>query len=629
MSSAEDTDEFKGPDRRLQSVTGGGTDARVLCVDDDEAVAEITAELLEREANEVTTTVVTDPRTALDRIEAEQFDCVVSDYDMPRMDGLALLERLRSFDEGMPFVLFTGQGSEDIASEAISAGVTEYLQKGAGTDQYTVLANRVEQAVTRRQTERELAVERTRREGLFTDNPNPVVEGEFDPDDEGSPEPVIRDVNPAFERVFGVDREAVRGERIDDVVPAPESDAPVVSRERVNDAAIDGEPLQVEARRAAADGPRDFLVTLIPLSPPAGPERGYAVYTDITDRKRRERRIDRLARESEGLLRADTREVAARRAIELVEECFGLRLAGVHFRDGDALVPAVVSDTTSEMHDPVPTYRRDRSEPADRLVWDVFDSGEARVVSETAVVRESSIASCGVVYPLGEHGVLIAADDDPDVDDDTTTSLLDIVATNLTAALDRIERERTTATLQTAAREIGAAEALGTACRRTTEAAEELLEFQYCSVDVAVGDRFVPIVVTEGLDETDVELFDADEGLIGASYRHGETYVVGDCESHEYAEPKQEMVQSAVSVPIGDHGVMQAVADEPHAYDDRDGERAESLVAHLAATLDRLRDGPDAPVPIEAVPPAFRNSLVGESVIRAGDTTPESAHPDE
>jgi len=83
------------------------------------------------------------------------FDCVVSDYDMPGLDGLEFLERVREASPDLPFVLFTGKGSEEIASEAISAGVTDYLQKETGSDQFTVLANRVENAVAQRRAERE------------------------------------------------------------------------------------------------------------------------------------------------------------------------------------------------------------------------------------------------------------------------------------------------------------------------------------------------------------------------------------------------------------------------------------------------------------------------------------------
>ncbi|MFB6194466.1 MAG: response regulator, partial [Halobaculum sp.] len=569
--------------------------AHVLCVDDDEAVAEVTAELLAREAEGVVTSVVTDPERALDRIRDDRVDCVVSDYDMPRMDGLELLAEVRERDPGMPFVLFTGQGSEDIASEAISAGVTEYLQKGAGTDQYTVLANRVEQAVARRQTERELAVERERRTGLFRDNPDPVIEGAVvsDPGEELAVE--IVDVNAAFEETFGVDRESLRGESPENVL-APEG-TELDTDELIEQLAREG-TVQTEVRRQTADGVGEFLLTLIQLSPPAGPETGYAVYTDITDRKRRERRIDELARESGALLRADTREAAAERAVELVQDRFDVSLTGVHLREGDRLPPTVVAGPVRETYDPVPTYRRDRDEAADRFVWEAFENGEARAITDVrdASLHEATRAGSGVIHPLGDHGVLIAADETYEVVDETTESLTEIVATNLTAALDRIERERITATLQDAAREIGASDSVRAACRRTTDAAREILEFEYCSVDLVAADQFVPVVLSEGIDPAEVQLFDTDEGVLGATYRQGERFVVGDSVAHEHAEPREQSFRSALSVPVGDHGVFQAVARDRDAFDERDADRAESLVAHLAATLDRLRDAPDAPL---------------------------------
>jgi len=93
----------------------------------------------------------------LDRLERERFDAVVSDYEMPGMDGIEFLGRVRERDPELPFVLFTGRGSEDLASRAIAAGVTEYVRKGGGTDQYDLLTRRVELAVGRRRAERELS----------------------------------------------------------------------------------------------------------------------------------------------------------------------------------------------------------------------------------------------------------------------------------------------------------------------------------------------------------------------------------------------------------------------------------------------------------------------------------------
>jgi len=76
------------------------------------------------------------------------------------MTGIDFLERVRAHDSDIPFVLFTGKGSEAVASDAISKGVTEYLQKSTDASQYAVLANRVENAIDRYRAERELERQR-------------------------------------------------------------------------------------------------------------------------------------------------------------------------------------------------------------------------------------------------------------------------------------------------------------------------------------------------------------------------------------------------------------------------------------------------------------------------------------
>jgi len=119
----------------------------LLHVDDDRDFLEMAAAFLEREPHPLDVASVTCAGDALDRLATDDVDCVVSDYDMPDRDGLALLDAVRDRDPDLPFILFTGKGSEEIASEAISRGVTDYLQKGSETEQFTVLSNRVVNAV--------------------------------------------------------------------------------------------------------------------------------------------------------------------------------------------------------------------------------------------------------------------------------------------------------------------------------------------------------------------------------------------------------------------------------------------------------------------------------------------------
>jgi len=145
---------------------------RTLVVDDEPGLADLVAAHLERADDRIETAVATSTADALATVEAADaaFDCVVSDYEMPDADGLALLEAIRADRPDLPFILFTGQGSERVASRAFSAGATDYLRKDGRSDQYTMLANRVtkyaERARAKRQQERHLAAIESAHEGI-------------------------------------------------------------------------------------------------------------------------------------------------------------------------------------------------------------------------------------------------------------------------------------------------------------------------------------------------------------------------------------------------------------------------------------------------------------------------------
>ncbi|CDK39068.1 PAS domain S-box protein [Halorubrum sp. AJ67] len=76
-----------------------------------------------------------------------RIECIVSDHNIPDTDGIAFLEAVRAQAPILPFILFTTEGSETVASRAISADVTEYLIKDAHTDQWDQVASLIENAV--------------------------------------------------------------------------------------------------------------------------------------------------------------------------------------------------------------------------------------------------------------------------------------------------------------------------------------------------------------------------------------------------------------------------------------------------------------------------------------------------
>lgn len=96
---------------------------RVLHVDDEPELASLVTSRLESLSNRLTVASETNPRTVPDR--AAGFDAIVTDYQMPQLDGLGLVDRVRADRPQIPMVIFTGEGSEGVASEAIRAGVDD------------------------------------------------------------------------------------------------------------------------------------------------------------------------------------------------------------------------------------------------------------------------------------------------------------------------------------------------------------------------------------------------------------------------------------------------------------------------------------------------------------------------
>jgi PAS domain S-box-containing protein len=183
---------------------------RVLHVDDEPGFADLAASFLERENDRLNVETAGSASEALDCLEGTAVDCVVSDYDMPGRNGIEFLEAVRADHPDLPFVLFTGKGSEEVASDAISAGVTDYLQKGSGTDQYALLANRIVNAVERHRAEREVETTRQRFQTLLADAADYIQVL-----DAGG---TIEYVTPSVTRVLGYDPGALRGREALDLI---------------------------------------------------------------------------------------------------------------------------------------------------------------------------------------------------------------------------------------------------------------------------------------------------------------------------------------------------------------------------------------------------------------------------
>jgi signal transduction histidine kinase len=131
---------------------------RILYVDDEPGLLEIAKIFLEMEGV-FTVDTLPSATTALAQLSRERYDAIVSDYQMPEMDGIMFLKQLKASGNATPFIIFTGRGREEVVIEALNSGADFYIQKGGEPHaQFAELANKIRHAVSLKQSEEALGV---------------------------------------------------------------------------------------------------------------------------------------------------------------------------------------------------------------------------------------------------------------------------------------------------------------------------------------------------------------------------------------------------------------------------------------------------------------------------------------
>ncbi|PSQ53766.1 hypothetical protein BRD20_01375 [Halobacteriales archaeon SW_8_65_20] len=391
----------------------------VLHVDDEPDFGSLVATYLERIDDRLTVVTAMSVDGAIDRLESASFDCVVSDYDMPGTGGLALLDFVREEFGELPFILFTGRGSEEIAGEAIAAGVTGYLQKE-----------------TTRRAERAVEATEQRYQRLIEESSDAICIVR--------PDATIEYVSPAVERIAGYDHESFAGETVLEYVhPEDVSLAAEALSTLTDDPAA---RIDVELRFRHADGHWVWLEARgrnLRADPTVD---GLVVYVrDIRERKRREQQLSALFETTEGLIRSEAREAILSRAVTAADEILGLAATGFYAAtDEGTLRPAAVTDQAVELFGELPAFTGGDGS----LVWRAFETGEPVFADDVEGHDErygpDAAVGSEMVIPVGEWGVLVTAATEPDAFDETDRTLAQLLVSNVEAALERTNRETAT-----------------------------------------------------------------------------------------------------------------------------------------------------------------------------------------
>jgi PAS domain S-box-containing protein len=129
---------------------------RVLYVDDEKHLLELAKEFLELSL-ELQVDTCLSVKDAEVMLRQTAYDAIISDYQMPITNGIEFLKRLRSRNNPIPFILFTGRGREEVVMEALNSGADFYVQKGGNpVALFIELEHKVREAVRRRRAEKAL-----------------------------------------------------------------------------------------------------------------------------------------------------------------------------------------------------------------------------------------------------------------------------------------------------------------------------------------------------------------------------------------------------------------------------------------------------------------------------------------
>ncbi|MFL2618878.1 MAG: sigma-54-dependent Fis family transcriptional regulator [Flavobacteriales bacterium] len=103
--------------------------SKILIIEDEEPIRRVLVRILNEEDSNFKIHEASDGKKGLDSISKENFDLVLCDIKMPKIDGIELLQRTRKKNSSLPFIMLTGHGNIETAVESMKLGAYDFISK--------------------------------------------------------------------------------------------------------------------------------------------------------------------------------------------------------------------------------------------------------------------------------------------------------------------------------------------------------------------------------------------------------------------------------------------------------------------------------------------------------------------
>ncbi|MHA1994048.1 MAG: response regulator, partial [Candidatus Hodarchaeales archaeon] len=157
------------------------TKISILHVDDEQSFLDLAQKFMQLIGDENLQMIpLSDPMRVFEELKLRDIDVIVTDYQMPLMDGLELLNKLREANNDIPVIFLTGRSREEVAIRALNLGANYYMEKrGDMKTLFSELRHNVLQVTKHKRMEKALKDSEERYRIIFDESPISLWEEDF------------------------------------------------------------------------------------------------------------------------------------------------------------------------------------------------------------------------------------------------------------------------------------------------------------------------------------------------------------------------------------------------------------------------------------------------------------------